>query len=196
MKRLLLVIGMVGCGGGDTSPTGESANPVDQFTRDSAGQIVGADFRSNGGEDEDLLELKEMTTLKHLLLGGSVYQRSSVSDAGLAHLSGLTHLETLEWSFTTITGEGLEHLRTLVNLRSLAIQDSWFTDDGLVHIKELPALQDLRLVDTKISDEGLVQLKELASLERLWLTRARDSGRGIGATGLVHLIGHTGLWGL
>ena len=67
-----------------------------------------------------------------------------ITDAGLKHLEGLTHLQGLNLSGTPgITDAGIKHLGALQQLKSLDLGGTQITDAGLEHLKgltELPAI--------------------------------------------------------
>lgn len=60
----------------------------------------------------------------------------NVSDEALAHLSRLTHLETLELFHPQITDAGLAQLKPLVNLRRLEVVNTQVTDAGMRYIDQ------------------------------------------------------------
>jgi Leucine-rich repeat (LRR) protein len=160
MKRLLgllLVMGMVGCGGGD-EPTplriesAKSTTPPDQYL-----------------DEEPLiaLDLLDARITKNDQGFGQVIhvnlERTQVTDAGLMHLKGLTNLQTLRLGGTNITDAGLVNLKELTNLTSLNLYNTKVTDAGLLHLKGLSSLQNITL-PKQITDAGLVHLKGLTSL--------------------------------
>ena len=137
--------------------------------------------------DAGLAHLKGLTKLEQL----NVRDCDKLTDAGLAHLKGLTKLERLNISWCdNITGAGLVHLKGLTKLERLDI--GWcykLTDAGLVHLKGLTTLEWLDLAGgAKITDAGLAHLKGLTKLERfvLWECNITDAG-------VAHLKGLTKL---
>jgi len=111
-----------------------------------------------------------------------------VSDAGLAHLKGLTALEELDLNYTPVSDAGLAHLKELTALERLYLGGTQVSDAGLAHLKGLTALEVLYLNETQASDAGLAHLKELTALERLYL-----GGTQVSDAGLPHLKGLTAL---
>jgi len=75
--------------------------------------------------------LQRMDKLKHLHLSGA-----TITDEGLAGLSGLSALEDLRLSNTGLTDAGLEHLRPLQNLKLLCIPGTKVTSQGIVRLQE------------------------------------------------------------
>ena len=62
---------------------------------------------------------------------------TSVTDAGLANLKGLTNLSASTSSGTSVTDAGLAHLKGLTNLSKLVLADTRVTDAGLANLKGL-----------------------------------------------------------
>jgi endonuclease YncB( thermonuclease family)/Leucine-rich repeat (LRR) protein len=122
-----------------------------------------------------LAHLAGLTKLKSLHLA----RFNGATDAGLVHLKGLTALETLEITHTkSIDGSGLVHLRELRRLESLNFNHTPVTDDTLAHVKDFTKLKSLGLRATKITDAGLKHLQALENLEQLnlWETNITDDG--------------------
>jgi internalin A len=127
------------------------------------------------------------------------------SPSALRHIGRLSHVEKLDLHGPFVTDAGLAHLKGLTNLSSLNIGDRYFdcagtinllgtarvTDAGMPYLKGLTKLVFLDLDGTKVSDAGLVHLEGMTNLETLRLedTRVTDAG-------LVHLEGMTQLKGL
>ena len=90
-----------------------------------------------------------------------------VSDAGLAHLNGLTRLKALDLSKTRITDSGLVELKGLKGLLQLNLSRTRITDAGLPHLSGLSSLRALDLGGTDVSNAGIIYLKELTGLRVL-----------------------------
>ncbi len=135
--------------------------------------------------DAGLAHLKGLTSLQDLDLSCT-----AVTDAGLVHLTGLTSLQDLDLWSTAVTDAGLAHLKGLTSLHRLDL--SWcelVTDAGLAHLKGLTSLQDLSLGGTAVTDAGLAYLMGLTSLHRLDLSCCEL----VTDAGLAHLKGLTSL---
>ena len=78
-----------------------------------------------------------------------------VSDAGLAHLKGLTTLKSLNLFATQITDAGLAHLKGLTTLKYLELSGTRVGDAGLAHLKGLTGLMSLNLENTQVTDAGV-----------------------------------------
>ena len=93
--------------------------------------------------------------------------RTGVTDAGLAHLTGLTALETLELYGTPITDAGLVHLSGLTTLKTLGLSRTQVTDAGLVHLTGLMALERLWIYGTQVTEVGVAKLQKALPNARL-----------------------------
>jgi internalin A len=127
--------------------------------------------------DAGLSNLAGLTSLSHLSLSGT-----QATDAGLVHLEGLTKLSHLDLRGPRITSTGLAHLKGLTSLAALTLSGTQVNDAGLMHLAGLTSLSELDLSHTQVTDAGLVQLKRLTNLSELKLHGARIAG-----TGLAHL---------
>jgi hypothetical protein len=124
--------------------------------------------------DAGLPHLKGLTKLEHLYLG-----YSQVTDAGLFHLKGLTNLSALDLAGTQVTDSGLVHLKGLSNLTALSLIESTdVTGAGFVHLNGLTKLSIVNLRRTQFTDAGLGHLKALTNLTSpdLMDTRVTDAG--------------------
>jgi|GEM_PF-2798699 len=111
-------------------------------------------FASTTLTDADLVLLSGLTKLRHLVL-----KCTQVSDAGLVHLSGLTSLNELFLDNTQVTDAGLVHLAGLRKLQTLSLDKTQVTDAGLVQLKRLP-LAYLSLKNTQVTDAGIAELQK------------------------------------
>ena len=136
--------------------------------------IINLDEGSDPTND-DLRVLERLADVRQLTLSN----RKKITDAGLAHLTGMTHLNVLVLDGTSVAGPGLHHLRELKQLEGLTFASTPLTDDGLAHLAALPKLKWLHLSDTMISDEGLRHLAGLQSLEWLELVNTAISDAGL-----------------
>jgi hypothetical protein len=118
--------------------------------------------------DEALAPLRALGSLQFLHLGDA----AGVTDAGLAHLGGLTRLDSLDLSGGKVRGPGLAHLRGLSRLERLTLAGMPLDDAGLAHLPELPRLADLTLDRVPVTGPGLAHLRRLPRLESLTLSRA------------------------
>lgn len=93
------------------------------------------------------------------LIGVDLKLRGNVTDDDLRYVEDL---KTLEWfglaTCRDVTDAGLAHLAGLTNLRQLYLANTAVTDEGLVHLKALP-LQRVDLFDTRVTPAGVERLK-------------------------------------
>ena len=133
--------------------------------------------------DDDLIQIGKLGQLRDLLI-----VRSDMTDAGLAHLKGLTRLNHVGLGHTHVTDAGLTHLKGLMQLSGVDLRDTRVTDAGLMDLKGLTNLSSLVLDGTQVSDHGLAHLKVLTNLGSLSLSGTRVSDAGLPhLTGLVQL---------
>ena len=97
--------------------------------------------------------MSRLTTLEELGL-----LRTSVTDAGLAHLSGLRNLKLLNLGVTGVTDAGLVHLRGLTNLKQLYLNKTGVTNAGLAHLHGMN-LKELYLGRTRVTAKGVKRLR-------------------------------------
>jgi hypothetical protein len=129
--------------------------------------------------DDDLAGIPDPLAVKNLSLG-----RTSVTDAGLAHLAGCKNLQWLDLSLTAITDGGLQPIAGAVELKQLFLEGTQVTDASLPLIAKFKQLEDLDLSKLALTNEGLAALAGLKQLKILYLT-----GTPITDAGLAHLRG-------
>jgi hypothetical protein len=143
-------------------------------------KLIGVDYFGRvtvvwfpGHTDLEVLPVGRLTGLERLNLGDS-----TVSDAGIAHLNGLSDLCLLFLQRTKVTDAGLSHLRRLTQLEWLDLSHTRVTDAGLAHLEPMTRLTRLNLEDTPVTDAGLSHLRRLTSLEALYVrsTQVTDAG--------------------
>lgn len=134
----------------------------------------------------DLLEadaaapwLGRLTNLRTLQLPGR-YERRSLTDAGLAHLAGLTSLTELDVPGHLLTDAGLVHLAGLTELEVLDLSDNeGIVGPGLEHLKALPRLRRLDLGSTGLTNAAVPLLRQFTRLESLDLFGTKIGERGL-----------------
>jgi len=133
-------------------------------------------YVSNGG----MAYLKRMKNLKSLSLqrllvtrknydDGLVYNDSrptTLTDAGVAHLSHIKTLESLDLRMTDVTNAGLQHLVQLDSLSHVHLPEQ-IDDDGLVILSQMNSLRSLDIGSSFITDVGLRRLLKMTQLESL-----------------------------
>jgi beta-lactamase regulating signal transducer with metallopeptidase domain/5-hydroxyisourate hydrolase-like protein (transthyretin family) len=117
--------------------------------------------------------------------------RGQVTDEGLRALRGLTDLELLWVSEgNAVTDAGVAHLTGLTKLKRVHLSGSRLTDASLAVLAGLPALEELGIGNNVFTDDGLKQLAGLTNLRRLYLGMNQ---KPLTEAGIRHLAGLTKL---
>jgi 5-hydroxyisourate hydrolase-like protein (transthyretin family) len=116
--------------------------------------------------DEGIAYLADMKQLRWLMIGT---RKSHITDAGVAHLAGLSNLDALNLMGARLSDGGLKELSGLSKLKQLHLSGGGdapeaITDQGLQTIESLTNLEGLTLRNSRITEAGL---KSLATLKRL-----------------------------
>jgi internalin A len=132
------------------------AAPRDGVTADSREEI----------DDRVVTGLCRLRGLRWVALNGT-----QVSDAGVARLTELPHLERLWLSQTRLSDKGMASLSQAEGLTHLAIEGTLVTDAGLEPLAHLPNLRTLSLGNPQLTDAGVSRLRKLTNLRALYLDR-------------------------
>jgi len=116
--------------------------------------------------DAGLLHLNGLTNLRALFLTGDM------TDAGLKHLSGLRNLVDICLS-EKVTADGFKVLLRYRKLRCVRLKVPKDAEAGLRLLKELPALRMLDFADN-LTDSGLKLIGQITQLERLDIESCRQ----------------------
>jgi hypothetical protein len=131
-------------------------------------------------DDAGLAALEQLPRLTRLSANNDPRSSNLVTDAGLATLAGLTTLKVLEMANSTVTSAGLAHLSELIGLERLTLTGCGrLTGEGLAHLRGLERLRNLDLSFCESIDDSVWQsLAALPRLEFLGLagTRVTDAG--------------------
>lgn len=104
--------------------------------------------------DDDLACLANLKRLEWLIINGKI------SDAGMAHLAGLTNLEQLLMEGSNLTDKGLSCVANMKKLMYLKIGGD-FSDKALAHLEGLKGLMSLEITSKNdFSPEALQRLRE------------------------------------
>ena len=113
-----------------------------------------------GGAGLDDFEAVERRFLEAARVPVPHFRGSSISDAGLAYLQGLSRLQELDLGGTAVSDDGLVRLKALAQLKVLNLAHTDVSDACLTHLKPLTRLQELDLTGTRVSAAGVNQLRQ------------------------------------
>jgi hypothetical protein len=119
--------------------------------------------------DDDLAYLQNMTALEHLYLRGSAVHKTPVSDAGLAHLTGLKRLKLLHLDHSMVGSEAMRYCASLPSLERLHIRGTLVDDVGLKHLESAPALRRVHLGATPISNRAISEFQKTRPRVIVWM---------------------------
>jgi RNA polymerase sigma factor (sigma-70 family) len=160
----------------DLSPLAELAPDAIQSLR----------LHNLGARDEALRHVGHFTGLKEIKLDGNFF-----TDAGLAPLEKLKHLQSVSLGDSLIGDDGIQHIAGLSSIRGLYCYRARITDGALRLIGKMKTIVSLDLGVTAITDRGIAEIKDLKNLR--WLrfseTNTTDSSLAVvgGLTELVSL---------
>ncbi len=128
--------------------------------------------------DDQFAPVAELDQLLEFELGTSMGGgRNTVTGPGLAHLSRLKSLRSVEIRGLRVTDGALVHLASLPHLQKLCLGDiTGITNAGMAHVAKMSELCDLTLSSPAITDAGITQLVALRHLQKLWLRPIMDAG--------------------
>jgi hypothetical protein len=132
------------------------------------------DLRKTQVGDAGMAAIAGMTQLTCLDVSGT-----KVTDDGLRHVGRLANMEYLDLGIYSdegipCTDAGLAHLSGLTRLRWLRLAGSKVTDAGLKHLSGMQELTHLSLDRCEVTNAGLALLAPLGELDELWLPRTLD----------------------
>ena len=122
-------------------------------------------------------DLQVFSTLHHL--ESLSIQIADIRGDGVAYLSNLTNLGSLEFYSTPLDDAGMEKISKMEWLRSLVCAGTRITNKSLQYIQHLTNLDGLNLCDNDISDDALPCLKRLTNLRTLFLRKTHVTAGGI-----------------
>jgi hypothetical protein len=127
-------------------------------------------------EDADFAQIGQLSHMKTLDLN------ACLTDARLAHLTGLVALESLGTNVADVTDDGLKPLAKLKSLRTLKFfhPGRSFSGSGLAHLAELPNLQSLTVAGSlAFNDDGLAAVATLTHLREFRTWHAGGTNEGV-----------------
>ncbi len=140
------------------------------------GDRIGGLYLENSGiTNAGLRNLSKFTMLRHLTIRnyrqrpGTPELPSTITDAGLIHLTGLDHLWSLDLSDLPVTDAGLTAINALPELMSLYLRNTKVQGHGLAQMKSLPRWSILYLDGSAMTEDGLKALSGATRLQILSL---------------------------
>ena len=114
--------------------------------------------------DDWMSPLAKLTNLKVLRFTNN----GKLTDAGMAHLAGLTKLENFSFVGTQMTGKSYARFDGFTKLTRVSHRGSLIDDEGLRQLCDhLPNLESLSLAHAKFTDVGAPHLAKLTKLKGL-----------------------------
>jgi hypothetical protein len=141
------------------------------------GEIESLYLENTAVTDAGLASLSKFPRLKNFEIRNDVRKAGKtgplITDAGMAHLKGLTQLQSLNVSYTSVTDAGLDSIDDLPYLMSLYLGGTDVKGVGISRLKSLPKLALLDLHATPFGEEGLKALSGATDLQILTLQQVR-----------------------
>ena len=118
--------------------------------------------------EDDWAALGKLSALQRLSLR---HTQSEVTDAHIAHLTGMQSLKELSidavifkdreaFISMDVTDKGLEYISKLKSLEQLSLIGAKITDEGIQQLSEIPELKWISLQGCNVTEEGLQRLKK------------------------------------
>ena len=130
--------------------------------------------------DAEFRAIGELKHLKSLTLYGKCH---GLTDATIAHLTGLTELESIGTDGAQLTDDGLKAFTMLTNLKSASFFHTsfgmkGFTGIGFGWLKGCPKLEKLTVAGISMGDEGFAAISQITQLRELrtWHTYQTEAG--------------------
>ncbi len=152
-----------------------------KLSRDSKGEVIGADLRGCKLDDAVIGELSKLVTLQQLDLRECVLNNAQLTAA----VQPLAKLKALRLSgkgaATTVDDEGLAVLANCPDLRVLSADELWFSEDGLKKLSGCKNLSELYIAQTLIEDAAMPTVATFKQLKKLRLAKTQVSVTGLKA---------------
>ena len=126
--------------------------------------------------DDWMPPLAKLTNLKVLRFTNN----GKLTDAGMAHLAGLTKLENFSFVGTQMTGKSYARFDGFTKLTRVSHRGSLIDDEGLRQLCDhLPNLESLSLAHAKFTDAGAPHLAKLTKLKGLELGTSKATPQAL-----------------
>ncbi len=135
---------------------------------------------------DGLASVSAIHSLRSLDLGHTL-----LGDNALASLTPLVNLRSLKLSSTLVQGPGLAAISGLRNLRELNLDGAPLANDGMEHVAKIFGLETLSVRYTELTDPAMAQIGKLKNLRKLDMSTVDVTEKGllslVGMTNLVDL---------
>ena len=125
-------------------------------------------------DDAAMKRIGQMQEMKRLWTDSK-----KITTAGWIHLIGLTKMQDLFLSNTSIGDDDLRALEGMKDLKSLGLNKTHVTDAGMPSLAGLTKLHDLGFEGTKVTDQGMAALKGMTELENLYVGMTDVTVKGL-----------------
>jgi hypothetical protein len=127
--------------------------PAEEYPGEAVAWVNLCGSRTTDADLAHLTQVPGLAGLCELFL-----DRTQVTDAGLAHLSGFRRLVRLDLQGTAVTDEGLARIGEMSRLLWLDLGRTAVTDAGLAHLGKLEDLRILNVRGSRVTDDGIARL--------------------------------------
>jgi Leucine-rich repeat (LRR) protein len=129
--------------------------------------------------DAGLAHLAGLTAITRLHVADETSGHAAVGDDGIQALGGLTNLEELGLPSRNATDAAAETLATLTKLKMLNLGVTQMTDAGVERLATLPDLEFLRLGGSQLTDKSMEHFAKMTKLRKLLIHDAPFTDAGL-----------------
>ena len=119
-----------------------------------AGEVKAVQFVGKRTRDEHLELVAKALEIEKLIVS-----YSSITNAGIAHLTGLPKLRILSLFRNEISDAGIAHLKGMTQLQQLNLEETGLTDAGVPVLCTLTGLQRVSMDHQSVSDKAEASLQ-------------------------------------
>lgn len=171
MRFVFPLLGLLALLGSATAGEQEAADALKkakaQVTQDRKSKTVTeVRFAAKSHGDPMLDHVAECKELVKLFIAGP----GDFSDDGLAKITGLKKLETVELLSPNYTDKAVAHVAKCPSVKWLGLAGTRVTDAAADHLKKMENLEMLSLAQTGVGNDAVAKLTALPQLKTLQLT--------------------------
>jgi len=138
--------------------------PVDIELYDGANRLKGKGGLNTTVNDAWLAKLAGLTTVTTLNIANCDVHRD-----GLKHVATMTGLQILNLTLTPTVDTDLEPLAALKELQSISLASTECTGEAFAKLNGFTKLNNINMHHTPVNDAGLAAAAGIGDLERLWV---------------------------